>query len=124
MTSHLSCLVCDDDESVRIVTEKVFERFTTVHCFVAQNGEQAVEMAKCAKFDFVLMDVIMPGMGGIEAARQIKAIQPKALIFGYTADPDAIRTMDMSIFTASLHKAIRFDEVKNVLHRIEDLINV
>ena len=40
----------------------------------ARSGEEAVELLKVEAFDGILMDVMMPGLGGLEAARQIKAI--------------------------------------------------
>ena len=42
----------------------------------AESGEQAVEMVGELSPDLVLMDINMPGINGIEAARQIKQIHP------------------------------------------------
>ena len=39
----------------------------------AGRGEEAVELAEGLRPDLVLMDVYMPGLGGVEAAREIKA---------------------------------------------------
>ena len=46
----------------------------------ADSGQRAVEIANELQPDVVLMDVHMPGVGGIEAARRIKARWPATLI--------------------------------------------
>jgi DNA-binding NarL/FixJ family response regulator len=52
-------------------------------CGEASNGEQAVAMVKALKPDVVVLDITMPTMSGLEAARQIARIEnaPKILMF-------------------------------------------
>ncbi len=58
---------------------------------VAQSGEGAIQAAGELKPDMVLMDVRMPGLGGIAAARQIKACRPSTLVVLIsTACPDEL----------------------------------
>ena len=57
----------------------------------AQSGEAAVEAVRELEPDMVLMDVRMPGMGGIAAARQIKEYRPSTLmVLISTAHPDEL----------------------------------
>ena len=52
-------------------------------CGEASNGEQAVSMVKSLKPDLVVLDITMPTLSGLEAARQIAVLEnkPKILMF-------------------------------------------
>ncbi len=54
----------------------------------AQDGEGALEMAKKLMPDIILMDIYMPGMGGLEATRRIKEVLPNVKIVMLTASND------------------------------------
>ncbi len=53
---------------------------------VAEDGEQAVEMALTQRYDLILMDVRMPRLNGIDACQRIRAQQPDTLILAMTAN--------------------------------------
>jgi DNA-binding NarL/FixJ family response regulator len=66
----------------------------------ARSGEQAVEAVREAEPDIVLIDAWMPGMGGIAAAREIKACRPSTLVVLIsTTHPDelALELDDVSV---------------------------
>jgi DNA-binding NarL/FixJ family response regulator len=67
-------LIVDDQEAFRGVARDVVA--STQGCELAGeavSGEEAVEMARATKPDFILMDFNLPGIGGIEATRRILA---------------------------------------------------
>jgi two-component system, OmpR family, KDP operon response regulator KdpE len=88
----------------------------------AQDGEQAIEMIHRQPFDLVLLDINMPGMGGIEACRQIRPLAPNAGIVMITvcdsleekvraldagADDYVTKPFQIRELTARLRSAIR-----------------
>jgi CheY-like chemotaxis protein len=66
-------LVADDNDDIRDMLAELLRRLghTVV---VAADGETAVAMAKREKPDLILMDVMMPRLSGLEAARKIYEI--------------------------------------------------
>jgi len=68
-------LIVDDDPGIRMLLSKFLQRegFETI---MAQNGLEGVETAKKLQPDIVIMDVVMPQMDGLTAARLIKFYKP------------------------------------------------
>ena len=68
--------VVDDEEMVRTVAAEIL-RHLGYAVELASSGEEAVAHIKSgARPDCILLDIVMPGMGGAEALRQIHAIAP------------------------------------------------
>jgi len=68
MTAPLA-LVVDDDSSIRAVTEITLTRLAGWRVITAERGRTAIELAKQHRPSVVLMDLMMPEMDGVEAAR-------------------------------------------------------
>ena len=69
-------LIVDDEEINRIMLREMLSEAGYSDFIEAGNGLEAVELACRHKPDIVLLDVIMPGMSGTEAAPHIKASSP------------------------------------------------
>ena len=76
---QVSILIVDDDASFRAIAREVIESTPGFACAgEASSGEQALEMLAASHHpDLVLMDVRMPGIGGIEAGREIRRDFPQ-----------------------------------------------
>lgn len=75
---YLRVLVVDDSEAIRRLLKSKIETLSqgsyAVEVETAATGEEAVQKCERAAFDLVFLDVVMPGMGGLEACRQIKSL--------------------------------------------------
>jgi NarL family two-component system response regulator LiaR len=86
MKKIIRLLIVDDHTIVRkgikalVATEKDMQVVGE-----AENGAEAVEKAASLKPDVILMDLVMPGMDGIEATGRITAQQPEARILVLTS---------------------------------------
>lgn len=74
-------LLVDDHELVRVGISRLLADVPGIEVAAeVANGEEAIKAAKDIKPDVILMDVKMPGIGGLEATRKIKRINPEVKI--------------------------------------------
>jgi two-component system KDP operon response regulator KdpE len=91
-----SVLVTDDDPDLRRVLRRTLDALG-FEVSESANGEQAVRAIAVRPFDAVLMDVNMPGIGGIEACRKIRENAPRCQILMLTVrdrEADKIEALD------------------------------
>lgn len=82
---------------------------------VASNGEQAVEMFREHQPDITLMDLRMPGTGGVAAIRAIRKEFPQAKIIvlsTYQGDEDIFRALDAGAATYLLKDTLADDLIR------------
>ena len=75
MAEKLKLIIADDSQLLR---KKLREELEKLDCevFEAENGKKAVMQALQEKPDGVILDIVMPEVGGIEALQTIKEINP------------------------------------------------
>jgi response regulator NasT len=73
-------LIAEDETIIRLDLRTMLERHGFEVCGEARDGEEAVELARSLAPDLVIMDVKMPGLDGIAAARRIHAERPVPIV--------------------------------------------
>lgn len=86
MTEPIRIVLVDDHNVVRIGLKAYFNTLKDIRVVgEAANGEEAVRLAQELTPDVMLMDLIMPGMDGVEATRQVKKVSPRTQIIVLTS---------------------------------------
>jgi DNA-binding NarL/FixJ family response regulator len=81
MARTIGVLIVDDQGPFRVAMRSVVEAAPGFECLAeAESGEHAVASASSLEPDLVLMDVEMPGLGGIAATREIKGNRPSTVV--------------------------------------------
>ena len=88
-------LVVDDDPQIRRVmrTTLVAQGYEVSD---TRNGEEALEKLRGKKYDLVLLDMNMPGLGGLETCREIRASSDVAILMltVRSAEKDKVEALD------------------------------
>ena len=84
-------LVADDDERVRAMFATLLRATAGVVSVIeAQDGAEAVEVARERRLDIAVLDLNMPRADGVEAALRLRALQPSLHIALYSSDPELL----------------------------------
>lgn len=94
MTSAKILVVDDEPQIRRIMRTTLTGQGYEVHD--ARTGEEALDKVREQRFDLVLMDANMPGMGGVEACREIRGTSDSAIIMltVRSAEEDKVAALD------------------------------
>jgi response regulator NasT len=132
----MNVLIAEDETLIRLDLRDMIERAGLKVCAEAHDGEQAVALARATEPDVAILDVKMPVLDGVEAARQILRERPipivivsayteqalveraaDAGVFGYLAKPFREQDLLPAIATAQA----RFSELAAVREEVETL---
>ena len=117
-------LIADDNAFVRTALYEIFEREPDLHvCALAENGRDAIEEAFRLQPDLIVLDLAMPIMNGLEAARVLRQMMPNALLIIYSGSPNQVsRELATSIGISGLvsktdRVSVLMDTVRGALYR-------
>jgi two-component system, response regulator PdtaR len=96
----LRILVAEDETIIRLDLKETLERAGFEVCGEPRDGEEAVELAREEKPDLAVLDVKMPRLDGIEAARRILAERPIPIVMltAYGHDELVARAVEAGVF--------------------------
>ncbi len=114
----VNVLVAEDNKFNRILIQDILDAFNIVYDMV-DNGRTAVKKSLDKNYDLIFMDIKMPEMDGISAAKIIKHEQPDVPIVALSAfGNDEIiqrKAAEFSIFDKSITKPFKIQEIYDVL---------
>ena len=93
-------LVAEDETLIRLDLKDLLERAGFEVCAEARDGEEAVELARSEGPDLAILDVKMPRLDGIEAARRILDERPIPIVMltAYSQDELVSRAVEAGVF--------------------------
>ncbi len=113
----LKILVVDDDPTLRLTVKMPLER-RGYEVDEAEDGEKAVRMCQeLGPYDFVILDVNMPKVNGIEAMGQIKEISPRTfciILTAYSRVQDAVLAIKNGAYDY-LEKPVDADRIQRII---------
>ncbi|WP_343487760.1 response regulator [Allomuricauda sp. d1] len=80
----LHILIVEDNKINQVITKKMLTK-KEITSDIANNGNEAIDLAKANTYDAILMDIHMPGISGEEATRQIRKFDKEIPIIALTA---------------------------------------
>lgn len=114
-------LVIDDDASVRSILEE-FLHLKGFEVTLAGDGERGVELIQEKKFDLYLVDLVLPGIGGIEVLTKVSSLNrllPAIVITGFGAIQTAVEAIKAGAFDY-ITKPFILEELLLVVQRALD----
>jgi CheY-like chemotaxis protein len=96
-----SILIVDDEKNIRLTLSRALE-VLEADIDTAANGEEALAKLKEKEFSLILLDLRMPGIGGMQVLRQVREIRPDILVIIITAHgtvESAIEAMKLGLAT-------------------------
>ena len=97
---RLRILIAEDETIIRLDLRDVLERAGHEVCAEARDGEEAVALARAEQPELAILDVKMPRLDGIEAARRILAERPIPIVMltAYGQEELVARAVEAGVF--------------------------
>lgn len=120
--NDLTVLIADDDPLMISIHKKVLSS-TGANVLTATNGQEAIEAFQLnSKIDVILMDANMPIKSGIEATKELRAMQNNTIIIGLTGVSDKNAQQELidagmnGVMSKPANKKTIITTIKNCLH--------
>ena len=118
------CALIIDDEELTLRTISRGLRQDEFEVFTALSGEEGLKIFREEKPDLILLDIVLPGIDGVEVLRQIKQANPTAIVVmmsAYHLVERAVEAMKLGAFDY-LVKPFHLEDMMNILHRAAEVL--
>lgn len=96
MEKEARILVVDDEERIRRLLKMYLER-ENYEIDEAENGEEALDMALKEEYDLIILDIMMPGMDGIEVCQELRKTKATPVIMLTAKGEEANRVQGFEV---------------------------
>lgn len=94
MSEPRKILIIDDEESMRLLLGRIVESLPGVEVTLADGCDEAVRRVGSGHYDLILLDLLMPGIGGLEVLKIIRTSVPNrktpVIVVSVLADSDTM----------------------------------
>jgi len=115
-------LIVDDEESTRLLLARMLSKELKVEAQLAGTCEQALRLADNYAYDAIMLDLLMPGIGGLGVLREIRASSANTatpvIIVSVVSDKDTIQRCMAAGANAFHHKPVRRAELVETLRKL------
>lgn len=117
-------LIVDDESVVRSTISRIITEHLGLSVKEAEDGEKALHIMASEPFDIVFLDLLLPGMHGLEVLRHIREDHPETVVIivtGHPAVESALESMRLGAMDY-LVKPFGTEEVENVVSKVRTAI--
>src|SRR3974390_2026777 len=118
-----SALIIDDEElTLRTISRGL--RQDGFEVFTALSGEDGLKLFREEKPDLILLDIVLPGIDGVEVLRQVKTSNPTSIVImmsAYHLVERAVEAMKLGAFDY-LTKPFHLEQMMTTLHRAAEVL--
>jgi len=116
-------LIIDDEPLIRMSLNEGLKD-ATLDVITAKTGREAIELIKNDTFDFIITDIKLPDINGLEILKFVKDVSPKTSVIimtAYGTSENAVDAIKMGAFDY-ITKPFSIEEIKIILSRAEKLV--
>ncbi len=115
--SKLKVIVAEDNRFNQILINRILEKFN-IYPDMAENGKEVIKKVKENQYDLIFMDIKMPELDGISAAKIIKEFNKEIPIIAVSAfsENETFTKGETRVFDSFINKPYKIEEIENVLN--------
>ena len=114
------CLIVDDSAFARFHMKRLLGSFENIETSEAANGNEAVSAYKRLRPDIVFMDIVMPGLEGVETVRMICKDDPSASVIMVSSQsyPEKVSEALTAGAKCFLSKPVTTERLRNAIDQV------